>query len=291
MNCKILYVGVVGLLVFSVACTHPRQQGNGHENDDEQVTGFFDSNLSKEERKTAETDRVPSSSNVTMMELPAPLKDRSEQILKRTGFTISYNKARRVPNWVAWHLTKSHTYGSAKRNEEMFLPDDAVPSPRATDNDYYNSRYDRGHMCPAGDNKWNKEAMRESFLFTNTCPQNHGLNKNAWNDLEIQCRQWAREYGSIDIACGPIFYGRGEQKTIGSNKVWVPDAFFKVVLCRKGTPKALGFIYHNRGGSQTMSDCVCTVDEVEELTGIDFFPSLADHIEDKVEAKARLADW
>lgn len=294
MNIKFLYVVCFCLLAFFVACNNPRRQSNDMD-DDEQVTGFFNPNLSHDGQDLKDSENTsPSrnaSTNITMMELPAPLNDRPEQILKRTGFTISYNKARRVPNWVAWHLTKSHTYGSAKRNKEIFLPDESVPSPRATDNDYYNSRYDRGHLCPAGDNKWSDEAMRESFLFTNTCPQNHGLNKDAWNDLEIQCRKWAREYGSIDIVTGPIFYGKGEQKTIGRNKVWVPDAFFKVVLCRKGTPKALGFIYQNRGGSQRMSDCVCTVDEVEELMGMDFFPSLADHIENKVEAFARLADW
>ena len=85
--------------------------------------------------------------------------------------------------------------------------------------------------------------MQESFLFTNICPQNHGLNKYEWNDLEILCRDWAREYGAIDIVCGPLFdsyskrrgeqrggqkaeqrsYQNGEQKTIGRNRVWVPE--------------------------------------------------------------------
>ena len=226
-----------------------------------------------------------------MYEMPAPLKDRPEQILKRKGYTTSYNSKTKNPNWVAWHLTKSHTYGSFQRKDEMFTVDEDAKGGRATDNDYYNSRYDRGHMCPAGDNKWDKQAMEQSFLFTNICPQNHGLNKYEWNDLEILCRDWAREYGAIDIVCGPIYNQKSEQKTIGRNKVWVPDAFFKVVLCRQGNPKAIGFIYRNEGVKQRMEDAVYTVDEIEQLTGMDFFPALDDKTEDRIEAKASLSEW
>ena len=133
--------------------------------------------------------------------------------------------------------------------------------------------------------------MRESFLFTNICPQNHGLNKYEWNDLEIQCRDWAREYGAIDVVCGPLFTTTGEQKTIGRNKVWVPEAFFKVILCRQGKPKAIGFIYRNEGVKQTPEEALRSVDEIEALTGIDFFPALDDSIERRIEAEADLADW
>ena len=133
--------------------------------------------------------------------------------------------------------------------------------------------------------------MRESFLFTNVCPQNHGLNKYEWNDLEILCREWARQYGAVDIVCGPIYDSSPNIKTIGRNKVWVPDRLFKVVLCRSGQPKAIGFIYRNEGVKQPMEQAVYTVDEVESLTGIDFFPSLDDKIENRIEAEARLRDW
>jgi DNA/RNA endonuclease G (NUC1) len=138
------------------------------------------------EAKKAEVQKVKT---ITFYEQPAPLTDRPEQILKRKGYTTSYNNKSKNPNWVAWHLTKAHTYGDHQRKNEVFFEDETIErGQRATDNDYYNSRYDRGHMCPAGDNKWDAQAMRESFLFTNICPQNHGLNKYEWNDLEIQCR-------------------------------------------------------------------------------------------------------
>ncbi len=246
------------------------------------VSGLYDA-----ESAAARQSQKPA----VMYELPAPLTDRPEQILKRRGYTTSYNSKTKNPNWVAWHLTKAHTNGSARRSDEQFTEDEEVKGARATDRDYYNSRYDRGHMCPAGDNKWDKTAMEQSFLFTNICPQNHGLNKYEWNDLEMQCRSWAREYGAIDIVCGPVYSAQGEQKTIGRNKVWVPVAFFKVILCRSGSPKAIGFVYRNEGKKQKLAEAVCSVDEVEALTGIDFFPALDDKTEQRIEKEADLSKW
>ena len=226
----------------------------------------------------------------TKYEQPAPLKDRAEQILTRTGYTTSYNKETKNPNWVAWHLTKAHTYGKNQRSAEVFTEDTDV-TPRATDADYYNSRYDRGHMCPAGDNKWDATAMRESFLFTNICPQNHALNKYEWNNLEIKCREWARKYGAVDIVCGPVYDRPTPTRTIGRGRVWVPDAFFKVVLCRTGQPKAIGFLVKNDGKKVSLESCVRTVDEIEQITGIDFYPALDDKVENRIEATANYREW
>lgn len=224
------------------------------------------------------------------LEIPSSPESMREQILRRTGYTVSYNKSTLLPNWVAWHLTADRTEGPAKRPRRAFHEDEEVPEPRATDSDYYNSGFDRGHLCPAADNKWSEEAMYESFLFTNMCPQNHNLNIGDWNEMEQACRRWAKKYGSVYVVCGPILY-KGEHKTIGRNKVVVPEAFFKVVLCMEGTPKAIGFIYKNAAGNRPKGDYVNTVDEVERITGIDFFPSLPDDVERKVEAECSLADW
>ncbi len=213
-----------------------------------------------------------------------------EQILKRTGYVASYNKDTKLPNWVAWHLTAGRTTGPAKRAGVDFEADTDVPAPRAEDSDYYGSGYDRGHMCPAADNKYSKKAMEESFLFTNMCPQNGNLNRGDWNEMEMACRAWAKEYGGVYVVCGPILY-KGKHKTIGKNKVVVPEAFFKVVLRLGDDPAAIGFIYKNAEGNRPKGDYVNTVDEVERITGIDFFPSLPDDVERKVEAKADISEW
>jgi endonuclease G len=63
------------------------------------------------------------------------------------------------------------------------------------------------------------------------------------------------------------------------------------VLCRQGRAKAIGFVYRNEGVKQKMADAVRSVDEIERITGIDFFPSLDDQTEARIEAQAQLSDW
>ena len=224
--------------------------------------------------------------NNEIVRLPAHIPS---QLLSRTAYCLSYNKETRCPNWVAWNLTADHADGKWARSND-YREDYDVPAPRATNEDYRGSSWSRGHMCPAGDNKWDSVAMSESFLLSNMCPQDRGLNSGLWNRIEMDCRKWAQRYGSVYIVCGPLFYNR-DHETIGVNKVVVPEAFFKVILCMQGKPKAIGFVVKNNAGTKKKDQYVNTVDEVERLTGYDFFPALPDSIEEKVEAYSNLDDW
>lgn len=223
--------------------------------------------------------------------LPSSPADASAVQLVKAGYTVSYNVETKNPNWVAWHLTADHTEGSYKRKGIDFRPDEDAPAPQVDTYDYMQSGFDRGHMCPAADNKWSQEAMEDCFLMTNMCPQIHALNSGLWNTLENQCRSWAKKYGDIYIVSGPIFLNTNHKK-IGKHKVWVPEAFFKVILCMRGEPKAIGFVCRNRSEKgHKKNEFVNSIDQIERITGIDFFPSLPDDIEQKVEATADYEQW
>lgn len=219
----------------------------------------------------------------------------AEQMLNRMAYTVSYNCERLTPNWVGWVLTAEHTDGSFERKGHKFMEDQEVPAPRATYADIREGEcgYQRGHICPAGDNKWSYQAQKEAFLMTNICPQNGDLNQRDWKYLEEACRDWAKRYERIYIVAGPIFRSK-RPKTVGSNGVSVPDAFFKVVLRlgeNSSDTKAIGFIYENRKGHHEMAHNVRSVDEVEAATGLDFFYQLDDKTEAAVEQEKNLADW
>ena len=145
-------------------------------------------------------------------------------------------------------------------------------------------------MCPAGDNKWDDVAMYDTFLFTNCCPQNGNLNSGDWNQIEMSCRRWAQKYGDIYIVCGPILF-RQKHETIGPNKIVVPEAFFKVVLCLNGKPKGIGFIRRNTETTRRNDLYVNSISEVERITGMTFFPTLPKEIAESVKSKADLRDW
>ncbi len=231
------------------------------------------------------------SASIRQLEIPGPMRDRQDVVMVRKGYTVAYNSVNKIPDWVAWQLSAKHTDGPYSRQGVEFHEDTDLPSDARSDKwDYYNSGYDKGHMCPAADNKWDAEAMEDCFLFSNMCPQTHNLNAGDWSELEKKCRKWAQYYGSIYIVCGPILY-RQNHKKIGPHKVVVPEAFYKVILCMTGTPRAIGFIYKNAKANNPMNVYVNTVDQVERITGIDFFPALEDNLERKIESQADLDDW
>lgn len=228
--------------------------------------------------------------SVQNLEIPAKLKDRSEKILKRSNYTISYNRNWNQPNWVAWELNKNETRGRNNRNEEFIADPDLAEAYQVESYDYSGSGYDRGHMCPAGDNHFDAKAMNESFYMSNICPQNHELNAGKWNDLEIACRKWANRYQQLFIVCGPIIDKRNGKRIGKEHEIIVPEKFFKVILITSTKPaRAIGYIFENNGSDRPYK--VHSIDEVEKITGMDFFPNLPDKIEDLVESRYEASDW
>ncbi len=278
-----------------------------------------DVSLDESTDKTFEPENIVStntslSSDPMAFEIPLAIKTIPEQILVRENYTTSYNKDTKCPNWVAWHLEKEKTDGPYSRRgvpyydeygnvygvglittataRGSYMTDMDAESPRQeiTDWDDKLPNNSHGHICPAADNRWSKTAMNQSFLLTNMCPQDEDLNAGDWAGLEVRCRGWAKKYGIIFIAAGPIFYN-GVTKTMGKNKVGVPDAFFKVILRLDKKPSALGFIFPNNGLHHKLEDYLLSVDEVERITGFDFFCNLQDDIEFEVEKESILSEW
>jgi endonuclease G len=133
--------------------------------------------------------------------------------------------------------------------------------------------------------------MWDTFHFTNCCPQDKYLNEGMWNTLEKKCRTWARRYGSVYIVTGPIV-GENIYGTIGKGKVTVPDAFFKAVMVHDGSRwQSIAFAMNNSSRNPNMQKCAMTVDELEKLTGFDFFAAMDDNIEAEVEKSYKLSFW
>ena len=211
------------------------------------------------------------------------------QVVNYEGYSLSFNSKMHIPNWVAWELTGKETNGTEPRKDNFRSDDNVMGS--AEQWDYSYSGYDRGHMAPAGDMKWSKKAMDESFFMTNMCPQAKTLNTGAWKRLEEKCRQWAEIDSAIIIVCGPILTDPIEE-FIGDSRVAVPQRFFKVILSPYvDTPRGIGFIMPNGKVPGGMQASAVSIDEVERITGLDFFSSLPDEIENEVESQCRFHYW
>lgn len=211
------------------------------------------------------------------------------QTINHKAYTVDYNEEWRLPNWVAYSLTDKQTKGPVERYNK-FEPDPLVKGATAQYWDYKNTNYDRGHMVPAGDMKWDRTAMEECFYLSNICPQNHTMNEGDWNYLENRVRGWANFFGKVYVVCGPIV--RENPEVIGGNCIAVPDSFYKVVLCNmRGEWNAIGFVMPNVAQQRNLSHYCRTVDYVERLTGIDFFHVLPDDVENRIESSFNKENW
>lgn len=214
-------------------------------------------------------------------------------LLRRYCFTASYNKETLQPNWVMWQLTEEHVMKRKDGVWNEYREDLELPSTiRSTLEDYASSGYDRGHMCPGGDCNWDDEGRDETFLLSNMCPQNSNLNRGDWKEIEMACRKWAQQYGSIYIVCGPIFFKSQEHERIGPNQMPVPEAFFKEVLCSEpSNPKGIGFICRNTDGNRKKDFYVNSIRQVERVTGYKFFPNLDDSVKSVVYDMDNINEW
>lgn len=210
------------------------------------------------------------------MELPQC--SDGEDIVRHIGYTASYNHQTLCPDWVAWELTADELDGTAD-GQYPFSRDPDVKFPKASREDYSNSGWDKGHMAPRADMKWNYRALEESYYFTNICPQDHEMNSQAWRKIEELTRRMARRFGSVLVVCGPI-YDSAERRHIGPACVHVPDRFFKALAFESGGQwYAVGFLVENNRQSRSPRTYAVPVDSVEAVIGRNLFPRLAEDVE------------
>ncbi len=213
-------------------------------------------------------------------------------ILVKEHYVICYDDANRVPDWVTYHLTRQNLAGEIPRTDD-FRADPNLPSgERAELADYRHSGYDRGHMAPAAAFKRSATAMSETFLLSNMSPQRPNLNRHIWRRLEQDVRSLASAHGSIWVFTGTLYLDQTRNPIdpiafIGRSRVAVPTHFYKVILCEHttGTVELFAFLMENRLQPLTgqPQDYLVSVDEVENMSGLDFFTLLPSGDEEQLE--------
>jgi len=246
----------------------------------------YDHYLNSEEKtKIIETGKTPKE-NTNAYFLPT---STTGQIVHHQNYSFSYNELHEQAEWVAYELKVSHL-SSTNHKRPYFEIDKTVKTGAAHWRNYKKSGYDRGHLCPAGDRRFTKEAHDETFLTSNISPQEHKFNAGVWNRLEQKVRYWARNNDGVFVVTGGVL--QNGLKTIGDEDVSVPNQFYKVILDNNnGKIKVLGFLMDHKDSDLPLYKFVVSVDDLEALTGIDFFPQLDDSIENKLEASRSYKSW
>lgn len=209
--------------------------------------------------------------------------NENNYLMPKPQYTISYNRSKATANWVAWRLDSSWI-GTTPRQDD-FRPDPALPAGwfAVSDSSYVGSGYDRGHMCPSGDRTNSVPNNSATFLMTNMVPQLAANNQGPWEDFETYCRTLASQGNEIYIISGP----QGSIGTIAGGQIVVPDVTWKVVLILpNGTndlqrvsraTRTFGIIIPNHAPvniNDLWRQYRVTVDQVENLTGYNFFSEI-----------------
>lgn len=205
----------------------------------------------------------------------------------------------RVALWVAYPLYQGMTSGVDRTDKWAYDP--LVPRRYQANVSSSYADYDRGHQLPSADRLCNTEANEQTFYYTNVTPQNRDLNQGLWETVERKVRNQMSSSDTLYVVTGCGFKNGAATtfaKDAQGHEVGVPDYYYKVVLKYKagtanGGYSAIGFLVDNKAyGNQTVSKTFAkTVDEIETLTGIDFFVNLKDEYQKEAEAKYDASAW
>ena len=234
----------------------------------------------------------------TTLGIPSPVSttDINNFLSVKSGYVVSYNGGRKIPNWVSWELNTTYLGSTARQDD--FRPDDTLPAnvPQASLADYSGSGYDRGHMCPSADRNETVAANQQTFFLTNMVPQAANNNQGPWAVLENDLRAIARTGKELFIVSGGTFSASSNQ--VGSGVV-VPDQTFKVIVVLDSTTagasavtantRVIGVMMPNENAqiSRTTDwrSFRVSVDAIEAATGDNFLSDVDPAVQAVVEAR------
>lgn len=209
-------------------------------------------------------------------------QNSSGQVVEHQYYSLSYSEEHEQAEWVAYILTKKSLDAPNVPRTDWFSADTAIHTQSSVHSDYSRSGYTRGHLVPAGDRAFNKEAMEETFLMSNITPQKAAFNGGIWKELEENIREWALDRDSLLIFAGPVF-GDNMTKIGKRNKISVPQNFYKIVFDPR-RQESISFLIPNNASQLHLSSYITSIDQIEAATSLDFFDYLLDDTaEDSIE--------
>lgn len=220
-----------------------------------------------------------------------PEINRDGFLVHHSAMSLFYSPEHEQAWWVVHMILPDIKYGVQGRTND-FRPDSLVKIGTADKNDYLMTGYDRGHLAPSADFRWSKRALSESYLYSNMSPQRPELNREKWADLEDFIRQYVISAGEpLFVVTGGVL--KDSLKHIGiDKKISVPKYYYKIVADLEGDQKkGIGFIMRNGVNTYPVVSYAVSIDSVEALTGLNFFPLLDDTLENRIESSFDISAW
>ncbi|MEL6191430.1 MAG: DNA/RNA non-specific endonuclease [Bacteroidota bacterium] len=233
-----------------------------------------------------------------------PELEAGEEVIHHTAMSLVYDEQHEQARWVAHIVLPDIIKGNVGRSND-FRVDPLVKTGSATEVDYFlkylqedstfeydGFGYDRGHLAPSADFRWSEKALSESYFYSNMSPQLPELNRGIWAELEGVLRGYiiANPTTELYIVTGPVLHDSLPPIQRSLNKVSIPEKYFKVIV-DVHNQRGIGFILPNKTSFYPLVSYSVPIDEVEKLTGINFFPKLDEELEEEIEEQHEPEEW
>lgn len=239
-----------------------------------------------------------------------PADAGGEILLFQDDYVLNYDADLRVPTWAAYRLVRDDLTTTRERDACLRIDVRLPAYDASTSYDYSQSDYLAGRLVPRLDMQRSRASVIDTDLLSNASPQYPYFNRRIWRRLERYVRTWARVRGTIHIITGAIFDHDhdGHRDPDDSDIVrWmhptelvaIPTAYFKILVFEEGGRlQSMAFLVPHVGSATFrghvdgfLAAHLTSIDAIEALTGVDFFPDLIDEAESSLERTVAARMW
>ncbi len=234
-----------------------------------------------------------------------PILSKNIEILEHAGMVIGFDCDYKMASWVFHMLTPDVSFGSVSRSDD-FRTDEMSKCGSANELDYFikteNSDgtfkydgfgFDRGHLAASADFRWSANALSESYYYSNMTPQRPEFNRESWASLEDLLRRIVdQEKKQFYVITGPILHDSLPEIERSVSKLKIPEFHYKIIVDASAeNPRGMAFLMPNKKCDERLSSYVISIDSLERLTGINFFPAISKIQEAKIEERSDFSAW
>lgn len=228
-----------------------------------------------------------------------PALEAGEELVQHSMMALVYAEAYEQARWVGHVITPDVVNGVVGRTND-FRPDPKIKTGSAVEQDYFLKTlqpdsayvydgfgYDRGHLAPSADFRWSEKALSESYYYSNMSPQLADFNRGVWAELEglLRAYLFRNPNTQLYVFTGPVLRPGLPTIARAKNKVAIPEQFWKIALDLTNR-KAIAFVVPQNPKGYPLSSFATTIDEIEKVTGINFFAGMEDGLEESLEKQS-----
>lgn len=269
-------------------------------------TEEFEALKSREKNLLAEIEILKLTELLNSMKTAGyPIGKEDLEIIEHSGMILGFNCNYNMAEWSFHILTPDVSFGNVSRTND-FREDEKIKCGSAVEADYFLRKeepdgtfsydgfgFDRGHLAPSADFRWSAKALSESYYYSNMTPQRKEFNRESWANLEGLLRTIVdREKKIFYILTGPVLNENLPFIEKSLNQLRIPQLHYKIIVdLSQDKPRGMAFLMPNNKCEGRLSNYVVSIDSIEQLTGLDFFPSIDKILELQIESKSDFNNW